>query len=296
MKRLLATGLMVLLASATASAGVLTDWNLVVRNNVTSSSEVDGSALIGGNLTGSSNYAVHGVTAPGGEGLAIGGNIVSGSIAINNGGHLRLNGLNGGTVNLNGGGSSLSGAVVPSMVNSAMAEASAISANLLSLTPNGTIDGAGNLSAVPTMIDGQLVAVYYFSAASIQSLGQLNLNIGSAQSVILNVESDNGLVDLIAPPNIIGGFNQANSSRILWNFFDATSVVVNNTFNGAVLAPLADLQVLGGGINGSVVVDNVSAQNAEIRRFTYTGYTPEPGSAMSLLALAGSALYSARRR
>jgi len=40
-------------------------------------------------------------------------------------------------------------------------------------------------------------------------------------------------------------------------------------------------------------VDNVSVMNAEVRRFTYTGYVPEPAT-LWLLGLAGAAV--ARRR
>jgi choice-of-anchor A domain-containing protein len=103
-------------------------------------------------------------------------------------------------------------------------------------------------------------------------------------------------VDLVAPPNIIGGFNQANSSRILWNMPDATSLLVNNSFNGAVLAPYANLNLSGGGMNGSVAVNNISAQNAEIRNSVYTGFyqIPAPGAA-SLLGIAGFVTLRRRR-
>ncbi len=76
-------------------------------------------------------------------------------------------------------------------------------------------------------------------------------------------------------------------------FFDASSVLVNNSFRGALVAPNAALQVLGGGIDGSVAVDRITAQNAEIRSSVYTGYIPAPGAA-SLCVLAGAV--AARRR
>ncbi|MEX2112723.1 MAG: choice-of-anchor A family protein, partial [Pirellulales bacterium] len=127
---------------------------------------------------------------------------------------------------------------------------------------------------------------------------QLNLNMGAANTVIINVSGDP--VSFVAPPNIIGGFNQANSSKILWNLTDATQVTVNNSFNGALLAPGANLQVLGGGMNGTVAVMSISQQNAEIRDFTYTGFlppVPEPSS-MALAGLAGMGLlaWKVRRR
>ena len=279
---------------ASASADVLSEWNLLVRNDLTSTSEVDGSALIGGNLSGTSNYATHGVTAYSGDGLAVGGDILAGTVQINNGGNFRLAGSvqSGATVLLNGGGSQINDPGVSSLVSSAFAEIEGISYSLATLTANGALDGAGNLNATPTMMGGYNVAVYNLTNSDFQSLGQLNLNIGSADSVIINVLSSGGVVDFTAPPNIIGGFNQANSSRILWNLPDATSVLVNNSFNGALLAPYADLSLTGGGMNGTVAVDSIS-MCAEVRSCTYTGYVPEPAS-LSLLALAG--LLASRRR
>ncbi|HPF39062.1 MAG TPA: choice-of-anchor A family protein [Phycisphaerae bacterium] len=281
-----------------ANAAAINEWNLIVRNNLTSSSEVEGSALVGGNVMGTSNYSVAGVSASNGDGLAVGGDIGGGiNIQINNGGNLRLAGsvLGGSNINLNGGGVQINDPNVPTMVSNAFNEIETLSNYLAGLASNGTLDGAGNMNAVPTLMDGQLVAVYNIAATDLMGLGQLNLNFGSADSVIINVTSNGGNVNFQAPPNMIGGFNQNNSSKILWNLADATSVVSNNTFNGALLAPFADLQLLGGAMNGTVAVNNVSAMNAEIHRFTYDGFVPEPAS-LALLTLGGFVATIRRRR
>jgi len=281
-------------SASLAHATLLSDWNLIVRNNVTSSSEVDGSALIGGNLTGTSNYSIHRITAPNHVGLAVGGNLVSGNIQINNGGNLLLGGTKTATVNFNGGGSLTVDHTISSSIVNDFAYLSSVSSALAALPHNGTRDSGGNLNASPTLIGGQLVAVYSLTAADLTG-GQLNLNIGTAQTVIINVDAGpSGSLSFVAPPNLIGGFKQSNSSHILWNLYNATQVSTNNTFNGALLAPLADLKVLGGGINGTVAVKSLSNQSAEIRDFTYTGYlppvvpTPEP-STFVLMAMAGAA-------
>ena len=196
------------------------------------------------------------------------------SIQVNNGGNLRLGGSLSGMANLNSGGSQINDNGVSSMVTNAINQVVAMQASLSSLAANGTIDGAGNMNATPTNMGGANVAVYSFNISAIQSFGQLNLNMGSADTVILNVTSNSGVINLVAPPNLIGDFHRANSSRILWNFVDATEITVNNTFNGALIAPDADLRILGGGVNGSVVVNSISQQDAEIRRHTYTGWLP----------------------
>lgn len=296
MKKLIFPAAVVAFAlAARANAGAINEWNLIVRHDLHTTSEVDGSALIGGDVLGTSNYTTQGVTASNGDGLAVGGDIGAGINAnINNGGNLRISGSVFGTVNLNGGGTQINDPGVPTMVSNAFDELESLSAALATLSDNGTLDGAGNMNATPTLLGGQNVAVYNLTNADFQGLGQLSLNLGSADSVIINVLADgSGMVDLIAPPNIIGGFNQTNSSRILWNLPDATDVLVNNSFNGALLAPYADLQLLGGGINGSVAVDSLSVMNAEVRRFTYDGYVPEPAT---LLLLAMGGFVGIRRR
>lgn len=288
------------LATTVALAGPFSEYNLIVRNDLNlSTSEVDGSAIIGGSLLGgTSNYTTMGVTASNGDGLAIGGTLAAGvTVNINSGGNFRIGNLANalGTVNLNGGGAMIADPAVASQAVAYVNQAQAISAHLSTLAPTGTVDGAGNMSASTTLLDGFNVAVYNITQAQFNSLGQLNLNMGAADTVIINFLHDgSGAVDLVAPPNIIGDFNQANSSRILWNFGDATSVTVNNSFNGALFATDATLSVLGGGINGAVVVDSLDLQNAEIRLGTYTGYLPAPGSLLPL-AFAG-ALATRRRR
>ncbi|MEZ6242454.1 MAG: collagen-binding domain-containing protein [Phycisphaerales bacterium] len=287
------------IASGLAVAGPFDEYNLIVRNDLNlSTSEVDGSAIIGGSLLGgTSNYTTMGVTASNGDGLAIGNTLASGvTVNINNAGNFRIGSLANqlGTVNLNGGGSLVADPLVSSRAASYVSQASAISAHLSTLATNGTIDVAGNMTAATTVLDGMNVAVYTLSQAQFDTLGQLSLNFGTADSVIINfVHDGSGVVDLSAPPNIIGGFNQANSPRILWNFADATQITVNNSFNGALFAPLAQLNVTGGGINGTVVVDSINLQNAEIRLGTYQGYLPTPGAG-ALLAAAG--LLASRRR
>lgn len=291
-----------LAAATAASAGMnpFGNWNLIVNSDVTlSTSEVDGSAIIGGSLLGgTSNYTVQGVTAANGDGLAIGGILDSDvTVQINNGGNFRIanpaNKL--GTVNLNGGGVQITDPTVPATASGLVAQAASVSSYLSGLTPNGTVDGAGNMNATPVMIGGHLVAVYEITQGQFDALGQINLNFGSADSVIINFLHDgSAVVDLTAPPNIIGGFNQANSGRILWNFSDAQSLTVNNSFNGAILATEAALTINGGGVNGTVIVDSIDLQNAEIRRNIYDGFVPTPGAA-SLLAL-GGVLASRRRR
>ena len=283
--------------AGTATADVFSDWNLVVRNDLHITSEVDGSAMIGGSVFGTSNYAVQGVTSSTGDGLVVGGNLGAGSnYQINNGGNLRIAGNVNGNANLNGGGSTINDAGVPNMVNNAMNQAASLSSYFAGFSSTGTVDGGGNMNvSSTTVVDNQNVAFFSLNQSSINGLGQLNLNFGSADTVVINFDAaaNGGIANFNAPPNLIGGFNQNNSTRIVWNFLNTTELNINNSFNGMVLATSAELNLLGGGLNGSVFVDSVATMNAEIRRNTYTGAVPTPGS----LALIGfSGLIVARRK
>ena len=282
--------------AAAASADVFSEWNLVVRNDLHITSEVDGSAMVGGSVFGTSNYAVQGVTSSTGDGLVVGGNLGAGSnYQINNGGNLSYGGAVLGNANLNGGGYSYYSTSIANQVADAMAQAESLSSYFSSFASTGSVDGAGNMSASTTMVDGQSVAVYSLTQSDINGLGQLNLNFGSADTVVINFDASSsaGIASFNAPPNLIGGFSQANSSNIVWNFINTTELHINNSFNGMILATGADLSLTGGGINGSVFVDSVSTMNAEVRLNTYTGLVPAPGT-MSLLACSG--LVATRRR
>jgi choice-of-anchor A domain-containing protein len=288
--------------AGSAMAGSIHDWNHVVRRDLHNTSEVEGSALVGGNLYGTSNYAAHLVTASNGAGLAVGGNIASGNIQINHGGDLRIAGSVNGVVNLNGGGQTVNTASAAADVASIFSQANAYSSYLAGLSATSSVDGGGNMNgSANTMINGQRVAVFSMTQSMLTSLGQLNLNFGSAQLVVINFDASasGGSVNLNAPPNLIGGFNSSNASRIVWNFLNTTSISVNNTFNGMMLAPSADLSLNGGAINGTVIVDNVRAMNAEIHNTGFSGnlvVVPLPAAAWSGLAMLGGVMVVRRVR
>ena len=282
--------------AASANADIFSEWNLVVRNDLHITSEVDGSAMIGGSIYGTSNYAVQGVTSSTGEGLVVGGDLVAGNnYQINNGGNLSYGGSILGNANLNGGGTSYYTTDIATRVADAMAQADNLSSYFADFSSTGTVDNAGNMNASTVEIDGQQVAVYSLTQADINGLGQLNLNFSGADTVVINFDALNsgGVASFNAPPNLIGGFNQNNSSNIVWNFLNTSEIHINNSFNGMILATDADLSLTGGGINGSVFVDSISTMNAEIRLNTYTGLVPAPGT-LGMLACSG--LIVTRRR
>jgi choice-of-anchor A domain-containing protein len=295
------------MTTAVATAAPFTEWNLLVRNNLTSTSHVDGSALVGGNVSGTSVFSMHGVTASNGAGLMVGGS-VSGNNQMNNSGNLFHGGSISGTIELNGGGSQVQQTGIGAVVNDAFAQANAYSSFLRDLAPTGNLnvlDGTkGTFNSVATVgVGSDRYAVYSMSQSVLGGMSELNMNFGSADIAVINFDASatGGAVTLNM--NFIGGINQNNSGRIVWNFFNATTLNIGGNLSGMILGTGADLFLNGPGIYGTVVVDNVSQMNSEVRRRTFEGDTqivvvPLPPAAWAGLAMLGgiAGVRAARRR
>lgn len=296
----------VALAASSVQAGVLNDWNLIVATNVTSTSEVEGRAIIGGNLGGtSSNYATRLTPASSFlnvDALVIGGGLSAQNIQVN-GGRARLAGSRGSTnFNMNGGGALIQNdASVASFITSAIAEMNAASATLRTLptTAGSTVAiPGGNGQPGPLNFDvgapvGNGVAVFNLNAAQIFSnnfVQEIGINLRAASSVVINVAGSSVNFN---QGNFIGSFNSLFArANVLWNFYEATSIDLGSrAFNGALLAPSAHL-TFEGVVEGSVFVRSLD-QRGEVHLPLYTGFVPTPGAA-TLLALAG--VVATRRR
>jgi choice-of-anchor A domain-containing protein len=108
---------LVALTAGRASATTLTDsqifgqFNAVIFDNFSASSEVEGRTVVGGNVTGGSNFEIHtGLEASTFGALTVYGNVTdSGSLNIDNGGSVTIAGSNSASFNLNTGGSAYVG-------------------------------------------------------------------------------------------------------------------------------------------------------------------------------------------
>ena len=286
-------------ASTGAWASFLSEYNLIALGDLRSSGEVDGSAIIVGNIDqgSASNYAVQGVTASNGDGLVLGGDLNVG-VNINNGGNFRVSSTTqiNAFANQNGGGQLITDPSLPSFLSQVSSEVRSLNTGFFAnLATNSAVQSNGNnrtFDASPTGPDQ--VAVFSISSSLFATPNAaLNLNLNGAESVIINVDGSatGGVVTIGGNgSNFVGGFSQSNSSKILFNFLNTSSIIVNTNVNGTILAPDADLRNLSG-INGTVVVNDFQ-KDAEVRRFTYGGVVPAPGAA-ALLGVAGFAI---RRR
>jgi choice-of-anchor A domain-containing protein len=283
----------ILAAGSAASASTFSDWNLLVRKDVSNmNNHVDGSALIGGNLSGSGSvFSMHQVTASNGAGLMVGGDI-SGSHQVNSGGSV----IHGGALNSTFAPhvSVQQQAGIGATVNAAFAHAGAYSSFLRDLAPTGTLtllDGTkGKLNSASTVgIGSDEYAVYSLNATNINAMSELELNFGSADFVVINVDASSLVMDM----NFLGGLSQNNSDRIVWNFFNATDLDITHNLAGMVLATMADVNISGSGMYGSLIADSISGISAEVRLKTFRGdfevaVVPLPPAAWAGLAtLAG---------
>ena len=315
------------LADALTAGQVLNQFNLVVIDNATSSSDVEGRAFVGGNLTGgiydghssatpASAYA--GLTVEGsasnvmvnGNGAVIGGNLTHST--INSGssvvfGNAFDNSFNGSADVVGYAiGNNFNGGQNPALATGAAATASTstnfgsvltgLSSQLSHLASTGstvTIDnGKATFNAVA---NSSGVAVFDLTGidAALFHANEFQFNLNGATTVILN--SDETSANISA--NFLGGGAQAIGAETLWNFYDATNLTINNQWGGSILAPLAAF-TNNQDIEGGVFVDTLT-QRGEIHLQPFTGQippVPEPETYAMLLAGLGFLGVIFRRR
>lgn len=332
---LLAAALMTPLA---AHAGLsfsqtLNQFNVVVLQDAQIDSHVDGRTYIGGNLTGGGDFAQHPADAPASDylGLTVAGNATFGHVnglGVYVGGNMNgtvntgptrvvgnasgnINGSTpaaiGGTFsggNLNAG--QLSGAAATTALNDATAIANSTnfgtvlnqgSSFLAGLADTGgsVVFNGGKVTFTAAPVGG--VAVFNLNSIddSVFAAGEFDFNLNGANTVVFN--SDNTNINLHA--NFLGGGAQKFGGKLLWNFYNATNIVVNSQFGGAIIGTKAHLIDMAN-IEGSVAVWSMY-QNAEIHLAPYTGTivtaVPEPGTyAMMAVGLGLIGYQVARRR
>jgi choice-of-anchor A domain-containing protein len=259
--------------SAAGPIETLNEYNLVVLNNLYTTSEVEGKTLVGGDLSGTSNYGTRitqNAVVPETT-LIVGGNIVAGTNINANGQSVIVGGVNNGNVNSK---SLITGAATLDF-DLVKSEFTNFSGYLSELAFNSTLSSPTTQPGPATFQIGadvnNGVAVFnidqadFFGNTKIQQYDVSNTNVST---VVINVAGTtiNGINGL----NPVGNFNNSSFySNVIWNFYEATSITLNTLFQGSLIAPFADL-TSSTPIRGSVVVNNYY-QNGEVHLPSFNG-------------------------
>jgi choice-of-anchor A domain-containing protein len=151
-------------------------------------------------------------------------------------------------------------------------------ANFTAVVKNGV--AVFDLTAIDTTLFSSAVKRFSFSG------------LDGATSVIFNTD----VTSATLADDFLGGAAPNYGAKMVWNFYNATSLTVNNQFGGSILATKAALSNYQN-IEGGVFVNSLD-QHAEIHLQAYTGNipaVPEPGTYAMLLAGLGLMGFMAKR-
>lgn len=263
-----ALSLVVAVAAPAMAADTARDFNVVVSGNFNSSnSDVEGWVAAGGNIdvanfsiglqkpaTAGHYAAVAGGTFTGGNGQVYGDTLASGYAG-------NYTWVNGGAAKTYAGGNA---ATID--IASEMTRLSQLSASLAAHPETYGTVGTTQLAYNQLFLVGsdEKLNIFNVSAADwadtkygwhlATKAGSLTvINISGLSSSIANSGSDNSTYNGMSVGFAAQGYD---STRVLYNFAEATSLNATGSVNATILAPMADFVNTYGAVNGQVFVKN----------------------------------------
>jgi len=277
-RTLILTACIVALSTNLAHAGPLTanqiisSYNLVTAGSATTNSDIEGNAVIGGNFNGATVFNNRAPAHP--EIDIYGAN--QGNLN-DNGGAVHY-GSNTGTINLNGSGATKQQGNFPYLLSDFTTPLNQLSTQLAGLAANSTVSTGSSQLTFTTNPGSNGQAVFSLTAATLQADLINNSvvfnNAKGATSIIVDVSGN-----FVDPSG--SNWNGPALQNVIFNFYNATSVTVNN-WEASILAPNAGLSVASGNIEGFVYA-NSFAGGGEIHNLPFDGTlpvssVPEPGT------------------
>ncbi|GEM_PF-993449 len=285
------------------ASGTLDTYNLIVKDDLTSSQHIYEKVIVGGDLHIDGNLEVGSRinSDPKVDAVSVVGDINSGLLKAMQGHNIVYGGVNSANVELNGSGGSIRqenqaqlGQEFDVLYDQVMSE----SLYYKNLTANSIFDTSdtNNMKLISGASVSDPLQIYDIAATDTLSVQNASFDFSSKPTtpVVINVSG----TDIIIKSKATGSFaTQQFASMVLWNFYEAESIEFSQDgWYGSVLAPYADITAgNAGAMNGSIAAlsyeGNIEIHNA---LYNYTPPTPptavsEPGSlivfATGLLAL-----------
>ena len=256
-------------------------YNLILKNDLSTNSEIEGRALIGGNIV-SGNTIVFGAALasdPNVDAVSVVGNITP-RLTIEHGHNAVYGGSHNG-FNLNGGGSAnnVNQTTLQSQFNAIYDQVIADSNYFQGLATTGSFNGSDMNNMLITANETSGLNVININASALSNGGEFDLSSIPNVPVVINVIGGGNLV-LTAKAGNKGAGLQGDSlaSMVLWNFNTATSIAFNGDgWVGSVLAPYANITGSTGHLEGGVAALSYNG-SVEFHNslFTYTPPTTTP--------------------
>lgn len=286
-------------ATPLSASDVLGQFNAVVFENFTTSADVEGRTVIGGNMTGGATFNIHPGSAATSaySALTVYGNEVgTGSYNVNNGGGVTVLGTNAASFMLNGGGSAYIGSSNSGTVNAGAGSGSVTvgGANSGTLTAgSGSSVYVGGANSAGVSVNSGTGAI------SILGANTGTLSLGGGGSIYTGLNTGN--------VNINGGtgsvsMNGSNSGQLTLNSGGTAKIAGNTgnvTLNGGALtytgSQTGNLNMNGGATAtkvGSVALTTPSAPSSTVGAFATNFQTPMTALSTQLSGLSSNSTAS----
>jgi len=211
-------------ATTLSASNILSQFNAVVFGNFTTTSDVEGLTVVGGNLTGGASFDINpaSVSASAFAGLTVYGNeTAGGSFNVNNGGGIAIGGSNVGSFSLNGGGSAYVGATNAGSINAggSITVGGANSGTLTTGSSGSVFVGGSNSANISVTSGAGTVSVLGSNSATVSVANGGSVFTG-ANSGTVSINSGSGAVTV----------NGGNTGQLTLNG-GGTATINGNTGN-----------------------------------------------------------------
>ena len=283
------------LGTTAASAGALTaqsiiaGYNLVASGDVTTNADIEGSAVIGGNLSGSGQFFNNSSREPASPTVSVYGTVLGGTQIDNVPGIFYYGAIGpSGSISLNGTGSTKVQNGFPNALGAYLTPLAALATQAAAMSQqarNSIVAGSNSLVFNATTGDSGGVAYFNIAAATLESdmnnaTMQFNLS-GSASTMIVNVIGNcgtGGACSFVDPgsehfTSVVSG--TTFQPNVLFNFTNETTLGLSS-WETAVLAPDAATTTTNA-LEGFLYTATLNA-GGELHNLTFGGTVPPPPS------------------